>query len=58
MTLLKKHPWLVTGVTAILAGYVLLARGDVTAAPLLLVVGYCILIPVYLLRNILDRSGE
>jgi hypothetical protein len=34
------------GLVAILLGYVLLSRGDVTAAPLLLVAGYCVLIPL------------
>ena len=31
------------------AGYVLLARGSTTAAPILLVVGYCILLPLGLI---------
>jgi hypothetical protein len=34
------------GFGAILVGYLLLARGDITAAPVLLVVGYCVLIPL------------
>lgn len=33
------------GAAAIVAGYVLLDRGSVTAAPLLLVLGYAILLP-------------
>jgi len=28
------------------AGYVLLARGSTTAAPILLVLGYCVLLPL------------
>jgi hypothetical protein len=28
------------------AGYLLLARGSTTAAPILLVVGYCVLLPL------------
>lgn len=31
------------------AGYLLLARGSTTAAPVLLVVGYCILLPLGLI---------
>jgi len=31
------------------AGYLLLARGSTTAAPILLVVGYCILLPLGLI---------
>ncbi len=34
------------GLGAILVGYLLLARGDITAAPLLLVAGYCVLVPL------------
>jgi hypothetical protein len=34
------------GLVVIAAGYVLLARGSITAAPLLLVLGYGILIPL------------
>jgi len=33
-------------VVAAILGYVLLARGDISLAPLLLVVGYCALIPL------------
>jgi len=31
------------------AGYLLLAKGSTTAAPILLVVGYCILLPLGLI---------
>jgi hypothetical protein len=34
------------GLVAIVAGYVLLALGDITAAPALLVLGYCVLVPL------------
>jgi hypothetical protein len=34
------------GLAAIAAGYVLLAQGSITAAPLLLVLGYGVLIPL------------
>ena len=36
---------LLAGVVAVLFGYVLLNRGSVTAAPVLLVLGYMVLIP-------------
>jgi len=58
MAIIKKYPWLVSGGAAIILGYVLLAAGDITAAPLLLVAGYCVLIPVFLLRSFLSRKGE
>jgi hypothetical protein len=40
--------WAVLGVAAgvILAGYVSLAAGSTVVAPLLLVLGYCVLIPL------------
>jgi hypothetical protein len=34
------------GILAIVIGYILLSQGDVTLAPLLLVAGYCVLIPL------------
>jgi hypothetical protein len=37
---------LVAGVVVIALGYILLGRGSITAAPVLLVVGYCIMIPL------------
>ena len=37
---------LVAGIAAIVLGYELLSRGSITAAPLLLVLGYAILIPL------------
>ncbi|MBI4541635.1 MAG: hypothetical protein HY705_01240 [Gemmatimonadetes bacterium] len=42
-TLLAGAAW------ALATGYVLLARGSTTAAPLLLVVGYCVLLPLGLI---------
>ena len=37
---------IVLGLCAIAAGYMLLAKGSITAAPLLLVLGYGVLIPL------------
>ncbi len=34
------------GIAAIVVGYLLLSQGDVTLAPILLVIGYCVLIPL------------
>ena len=34
----------------LLAGYVDLARGGETLAPILLVIGYCVLVPVAILK--------
>jgi len=37
---------LAAGLGAILVGYLLLSQGSMTAAPLLLVAGYCVLVPL------------
>ncbi|HEX5132503.1 MAG TPA: hypothetical protein VFX92_08450 [Candidatus Krumholzibacteria bacterium] len=34
------------GMAAIVIGYVLLAVNDITIAPILLVLGYCVLVPL------------
>lgn len=34
------------GMIAVIAGYALLMANDITFAPILLVMGYCVLIPV------------
>jgi len=44
------------GIVVLVAGYVALSRGSTTLAPVLLVAGYCGLIPASLLWR--GRSGE
>jgi hypothetical protein len=46
------RPWLYWGLAAaaLLLGFADLARGGVTIAPILLVLGYCVLIPLAILR--------
>ncbi len=34
------------GLGSVILGYILLSQGDITLAPILLVVGYCVLIPL------------
>ena len=41
--------WIAAAVVLI-AGYVDLVRGGVTLAPILLVVGYCVLVPLAILK--------
>jgi uncharacterized membrane protein HdeD (DUF308 family) len=43
-----KFKWnlFIVGLVAIVAGYVLLAAADTTFAPILLVLGYCVLVPL------------
>ncbi|MEO0088669.1 MAG: hypothetical protein ABIK77_05990 [candidate division WOR-3 bacterium] len=40
---------LILGIITIILGYVVLSTGDITIAPILLVLGYCVLIPLALL---------
>jgi hypothetical protein len=47
------------GILVLAAGYVALSRGSITLAPILLVAGYCGLIPASLLmRGRKEQSGE
>jgi hypothetical protein len=47
------RPWLWWGlaIVTILLGYADLARGGMTIAPILLVAGYCVLVPLAILRS-------
>ena len=42
--------WWAIALATILLGYVDLARGGETIAPILLVVGYCVLVPLAILK--------
>jgi hypothetical protein len=42
--------WGITAAT-LLAGYIDLARGGETIAPILLVIGYCVLVPLAILKK-------
>lgn len=52
-TSIRSRPllWWGGALLVILAGYADLARGGETIAPVLLVVGYCVLIPLAILRS-------
>jgi hypothetical protein len=43
--------WWGAAVVVLLAGYADLARGGETIAPLLLVAGYCVLVPLAILKS-------
>ena len=47
-----KKPWLWWGLAAatLLLGFADLARGGETIAPILLVIGYCVLVPIAILK--------
>jgi hypothetical protein len=48
MTNVHKFKWklFIAGLAAIVLGYVLLGAADTTFAPILLVLGYCVLVPI------------
>jgi hypothetical protein len=48
----RSRPLILWGIAAatLLAGYVDLARGGETLAPILLVIGYCVLVPIAILK--------
>lgn len=49
----RSRPLLLWGLAALslIAGYADLARGGETIAPILLVIGYCVLVPVAILKG-------
>ncbi len=47
------------GILSLVVGYLSLSRGSITLAPVLLVTGYCVLIPVaFLVRGSGSETGE
>jgi uncharacterized membrane protein HdeD (DUF308 family) len=44
-----RHVFMVVGLVSIVAGYVFLGYGSISLAPVLLVLGYCVLVPMALL---------
>ena len=45
------------GLVAIVLGYVSLAQGSITLAPILLVLGYCVIVPVAILYRGKDHPA-
>ena len=43
--------WLGAAAAAIVVGYALLAGGSMTLAPILLVIGYCVLLPIGIIKR-------
>ena len=52
--------WMIlgAGVVSIVLGFITLSVGDITFAPILLVLGYCILIPVGIMVKDTPRESE
>lgn len=53
-----KKNWMILGaaLVSIILGFITLASGSITLAPILLVLGYCVLIPVGIM--IKDKPGD
>lgn len=52
----KNYYIFAAGLVAIILGYVLLGQGDISLAPILLVVGYCVIIPIAILYRAKDEK--
>ena len=48
---LRPYLWWALAVVALAVGYVDLVRGGITLGPVLLVIGYCVLIPLAILKK-------
>jgi hypothetical protein len=51
----KNYMWFAIGIVVIILGYITLGYGSITLAPILLVAGYCVIIPIAI---IIDGGKE
>jgi hypothetical protein len=58
MAFLKRTYLFWLALVLVVVGFFLLAAGDITAAPILLVTGYCVLLPLFLWRSFRQKPGE
>jgi hypothetical protein len=58
MSILKNVWPLLLGLLVIVVGYVLLDQGRLSWGPLLLVAGYCVVLPVFVWRQFRRDVGE
>jgi hypothetical protein len=56
--MMKKYWLLWTSLGAVVLGFVTLASGMLTVGPVLLVLGYCVLLPFFLWRSFQESVGE
>ena len=54
----RNYAALGSALVCILLGFLMLSRGSITAAPILLVLGYCVLVPYGLATGQKSPSGE
>lgn len=58
MNLMRRIWILAVALGAIVVGYVALTAGRLSLGPALLVLGYCLLLPLYLWRSFREGVGE
>jgi len=54
----RNYIWFGIALATIVIGYIFLGSGDITIAPILLVLGYCVLVPVAILLPPQKRIKE
>ena len=54
----QKYYLFAAAMVAIIVGFFALAKGSITLAPILLVVGYCVLLPMALIMKGKPEEGE
>ena len=54
----RNYTWFGIGILAIVIGYILLAMGSITLAPILLVAGYCVIIPISIIISGEKKNKE
>ena len=52
----KNYYIFLAGLAAIVIGYIALSQGSITLAPILLVLGYCVIVPIAILYRDRDNS--
>lgn len=54
----RNYLWFGIGIIVIVIGYIFLGMGDITLAPILLVLGYCVIIPISILIGEKKKKPE
>ena len=55
---MRNYTWFGVGILAIVVGYIFLAMGSLTLAPILLVTGYCVIIPISIIISSEKKKKE
>ena len=53
----RNYTWFGIGILVVVIGYIFLAMGSMTLAPILLVAGYCVIIPVSIIISGERKKG-